>query len=145
MGEPDPKRPATAVPPVGEQIAYRRAAVAKAGALERRELKQARGLYLPSLDSEARYGVQRFSSPATRASGTANDGRDRREIRGTLTQRVFDGFNRRGERYHQASRVDGASHRVYERSETIALNVVREYLEVGRALRVVQFANANIA
>lgn len=124
-------------PEIGEAIANREAIEF--------ELKQARGLYLPSVDSEARYGVQRFSSPATRASGTANDGRDRREIRGTLTQRVFDGFNRRGERYHQASRVDGASHRVYERSETIALNVVREYLEVGRALRVVQFANENIA
>lgn len=43
MGEPDAKRPATAMPPVGEQITYRGAAVAKAGALERRELKQAGG------------------------------------------------------------------------------------------------------
>ena len=38
-----PSAKATAMPPVGEQVTYRRAAVAKAGALERRELKQAGG------------------------------------------------------------------------------------------------------
>lgn len=124
-------------PEIGEAIANREAIEF--------ELKQARGLYLPRVDSEARYGIQQYSSPSTRSSGTANDGDDRREVRGTVTQRVFDGFNRRGERYRQASRVDGASHRVYERSETIALSVVREYLEVGRALNVLQFANENIA
>lgn len=124
-------------PEIGEAIANREAIEF--------ELKQARGLYLPSVDVETRYGVQNFSSPATRDSGTAHDGRDRREARGTLTQRVFDGFNRRAERHRQASRVDGASHRVYERSETIALNVIREYLEAGRLINVVRYAEENLA
>jgi len=124
-------------PEIGEAIANREAIEF--------ELKQARGLYLPSVDVEARYGSQNFSSPATRTTGTSDDGRDRREARGTVTQRVFDGFNRRAERQRQASRVDGASHRVYERSETVALNVVREYLETGRLLKIVQYANENLA
>jgi len=124
-------------PEIGEAIANREA-------LEF-ELRQARGLYLPKIDGEARYGAQRLNSPGTRISGTSSDTLERREVRGVLTQRIFDGFNRRGERYHQASRVDGASHRVWERSEFIALNVVREYLEAGRLLRIVQFSKENIA
>ncbi|MFQ5626340.1 MAG: TolC family outer membrane protein [Methyloligellaceae bacterium] len=124
-------------PEIGEAISNREAIEF--------ELRQARGLYLPSVDGEARYGVQRFDSPGTRTSGTSDDDLQRREVRGILTQRVFDGFNRRGERHRQASRVDSASHRIYERSESIALNVVRQYLEAGRLLKIVQFSNENIA
>jgi adhesin transport system outer membrane protein len=124
-------------PEIGEAVANRQA-------LEF-ELSQARGLYAPSVDLEARYGSQGFSSPITRETGTYNDGRDRREVRGLVTQRVFDGFNRRAERHYQASRVDGASYRVYERSESIALNVIREYLEAGRVINVVRYAEENLA
>lgn len=124
-------------PEIGEAIANREAIEF--------ELRQARGLYLPKIDGEARYGAQHLESPGTRASGTSDDTLDRREGRLVLSQRLFDGFNRRGERHHQASRVDGASHRVYERSEFIALNVVREYLEAGRLLRIVQYSTDNVA
>lgn len=124
-------------PEIGEAIANREAIEF--------ELKQARGAYLPSVDVEARYGSQNFSSPTTRTTGTSDDGRDRREARGTMTQRVFDGFSRRAERHHQASRVDSASFRVYERSEAVALDVVREYLEAGRLFKIVRFAKENLA
>jgi len=131
-------------PEIGEAIANREA-------LEF-ELRQARGLYLPKVDGEARFGAQNLDSPGTRGAMDDGDsvGNDdeylkRREGRVLLTQRVFDGFNRQGERHHQASRVDGASQRVWERSEFIALNIVREYLEAGRLLKIVQFSKANIA
>lgn len=124
-------------PEIGEAIANREA-------LEF-ELRQARGLYLPSVDGEARYGVQRLDSPGTRISGTSDKTLRRREVRASLTQRVFDGFNRRGERHRQASRVDSASHRVYERSERIALNIAREYLEAGRLFHIVKFGEENLA
>lgn len=123
-------------PEIGEAIARREAIEF--------ELRQARGLYLPSLDGEARYGVQMLDSPGTRASGNAK-GLERREVRTVLTQRLFDGHNRRGERWRHASRVDGSSHRIYERSEFIALNIIREYLEVGRLLKIVKFSNENVA
>ena len=123
-------------PEIGEAIANREA-------LEF-ELKQSRGAYLPSVDVEARYGAQNYSTPSTRTSGTDDDGRDRREARGTLTQRLFDGFNRRAERYVQASRVDGASHRVHERSEIISFSVIREYLQAGRYYNVVRYAEENL-
>ena len=124
-------------PEIGEAIANREA-------LEF-ELKQARGLYLPKLDIEGRYGAQNYDSPGTRTSGTDDDVLDRREFSAIVTQRLFDGFNRRGERHRQASRVDSASNRVYERSEFIALNVVRQYLEAGRLLKVVDLSRDNLA
>ncbi len=124
-------------PEIGEAIARREAIEF--------ELSQARGLYAPSIDGEARYGVQRLDSPGTRTSGTSDDDLNRREARLLLTQRVFDGFNRRGERRNQAARVDASSYRVYERSEFLALNVVREYLEAGRLLRIVRFSKENLA
>ncbi|MEC9368810.1 MAG: TolC family outer membrane protein [Pseudomonadota bacterium] len=109
------------------------------------ELRQAKGLYLPKVDVEARYGAQQLDSPATRAANRQHDTLGRQETDILLTQTVFDGFNRRGERHRQAARVDGASHRVWERSEFIAVNVVREYIEAVRAHRVVEIAKSNIA
>lgn len=123
-------------PEIGEAIARREAIEF--------ELRQARGLYLPSIDGEARAGVQKLDSPGTRAAGTAK-GLHRREVRAVLTQRLFDGHNRRGERWNHASRVDGSSHRIYERSEFIGLNVVREYLEAGRQMKIVKFSEENLA
>ena len=124
-------------PEIGEAIARREAIEF--------ELSQARGLYAPSVDGELRNGVQRLDSPGTRFSGTSDDDMHRRESRLNITQRVFDGFNRRGERHNHAARVDASSHRIYERSEFIGLNVARLYLEVGRLMKVVRFADGNLA
>ena len=124
-------------PEIGEAIARREAIEF--------ELSQARGLYAPSIDGELRNGVQRLDSPGTRFSGTSDDDMHRRESRLNITQNLFSGFNRRGERHNHAARVDASSHRIYERSEFIGLNVVRLYLEVGRQMKIVQFADDNLA
>ena len=109
------------------------------------ELKQARRLYLPQIDLEGRYGAQKFDSPATRPRGDDNKVFQRREGSVILQQLLFNGFDRVGEVQRQASRVDGASFRVYERSEFIALNVTREYLEVGLQQQIVGYAEQNLA
>ena len=48
----------------------------------------------------------------------------------TFTQTLFDGGARRSEVERQAARVDGASFRVAERSEAVALAVSQEYFEI---------------
>ncbi len=121
-------------PEIGQAIANREAIEF--------ELRQARGLYLPSLDLEARIGPQLYDSPAP---GTADHIMDHREGNLVLNQLLFDGFNRRGEVERQASRVDGASNRVFERSEFIGLAIVREYLEIGRLFEVVSLNEQNVA
>lgn len=122
------------------------------------ELRQAHGLYLPQVDLEARTGTQRLDSPGTRSGTIREDGVitspllnddetyfNRSEANVVVQQLLFDGFNRRGERHFQAARVDSASHRVYERSEAIALNVVREYLDVVLSYRILKYAEDNVA
>ena len=123
-------------PEIGEAIANREATEF--------ELRAAVGQYFPSIDLEARFGAQNFDSPATRSSGTADDVLARKEGNLVLSQLLFNGFGRRGEMERQASRVDAASNRVYERSEVIALSVVREYLEYGRLLRIIELAEENV-
>ena len=109
------------------------------------ELRQARGLYLPRIDAEGSAGVRRLDSPTRRASRIDDDELYPAEIGATLTQKVFDGFAREAEVDRQASRVDSASFRVLERSEFIALQVAREYIETVLQREIVAVARQNVA
>jgi adhesin transport system outer membrane protein len=124
-------------PEIGQAIANREAIEF--------ELRQAKGLWLPQLDLEARAGAQNYESPNLAITGGVGGTLPRREANLVLQQLFFDGFNRRGEIEKQASRVDGASGRVYERSEFIGLAIVREFLEIGRLYQVVAYNEANVA
>lgn len=93
------------------------------------ELRQARGLLLPSIDLEASAGVRRLDNPSRRAIGIEDHRLDPTDVSVVITQKLFDGGRIFSEMDRQASRVDSASFRVMERSQYIALQVVREYLE----------------
>jgi outer membrane protein, adhesin transport system len=109
------------------------------------ELEQGRGLYRPRIDLEGSVGAQIRSDNDTRA----RDDDDRvyvpREAGVVVRQLLFDGFGTEAEIEHQASRVDGASYRVRERSEFIALATIREYLEIARMHKIIQLSKENIA
>ena len=109
------------------------------------ELRQAKGLYLPSVDLEASTGVRRLDSPSRRTLTIEDDALYPSEASVVVTQKLFDNGARRAELDRQASRVDGASFRVLERSEFIALNVVRQYLEYMLQSSIVAAANKNLA
>ncbi len=109
------------------------------------ELRQARGLYLPRIDLEASAGARRLSSPSRRLDGRSSDTLNPFDISMVATQTVFDGFARESEVERQASRVDGASFRVLERSEFIALQIAREYFEVLLQGRIVDLSRDNVA
>lgn len=94
------------------------------------ELRQAKGLFLPTIDLDASIGTRRLDSPSRRRVGEEGDTLYPSDVGVTLNQTLFDGGGRRAEVDRQASRVDGASFRVLERSEGVALKVVQEYLEV---------------
>ncbi len=108
------------------------------------ELRQARGLYLPSVDLEASVGVRRLDNPSRRGVGIEDDPLYPSEVGLSVTQKLFDGGGRRAELERQAARVDSASFRVLERSETIALQVVREYLEYLLQIQIVNESRANL-
>ena len=107
------------------------------------ELRQARGLYLPTLDLEASAGVRRLDSPGRRRLGTESDSLNGTDVGLTFTQTLFDGGARRAEVERQAARVDGASFRVAERSEAIALAVSQEYFEILLQAEIVAIARKN--
>jgi outer membrane protein, adhesin transport system len=108
------------------------------------ELRQARGLYLPRIDAIASAGQRKLDSPDRRLSGIADNRLDPREVGGTLRWKLFDGFGREAEIDRQASRVDGASFRVLERSEYIALAIAKEYIEIILQERIVKIAEQNL-
>ena len=109
------------------------------------ELRQARGLYLPRVDLEGSYGARRLDSPDRRSIGRADDTLRPGEIGTTVTWKLFDGFGREAEVERQASRVDGASFRVLERSEFIALAIAKEYFEILLQMRILKIAEDNLA
>jgi len=109
------------------------------------ERKQAQGLYLPRVGIEASAGVRRLENNTRRTLGIANNELYPLEAGINAEWTVFDFGRRRGELLRQAARVDGASLRVVERSEFIALQIARQYLDVLLQERVVAAARDNAA
>lgn len=122
-------------PQIGEAI-YNREAIGF-------ELRQGKGLFLPRVDLEGRAGYGRYRTPTTIPNGLEDDF-NIAEGRVALTQRIFDGFAALSEVQRQAARLDSASHRVFERSEFIALAVAREYIDIVRLRVLLQRANENL-
>jgi adhesin transport system outer membrane protein len=110
------------------------------------ELRQARALYLPSIDLRAAAGPEYSNNPATRLNpddGSAST-LARLESQLTLTQVLFDGFARESELERQLARVDSASQRVQETAEFVGLDAVEAHLDVLRNQAIVTFAEANL-
>lgn len=108
------------------------------------ERKQAQGLFAPRVDLEASAGVRHLDNPTRRSLNL-----DKKELYPLEAQArgewvLFDFGRRRGELLRQASRVDGASMRVLERSEFIALQVARQYLDVLLQQRVLAASQDNV-
>lgn len=105
------------------------------------ELKQQRGLYLPSLD------VSSGAGPEWTKGQTATKGKDmpRYDNRATLSVLLFDGFGRESAIERSASRVDAAANRVMERSEAIAAAAIEAYLDVLRNIEIVRLGEENVA
>lgn len=107
------------------------------------EREQAQSLYYPQIDLEASAGVRRLENNTRRNLGIADDELYPLEAQAVLDWTLFDFGRRRGEVLRQASRVDGASLRVVERSEFIALQTSRQYLDVLLQQRIVAASEDN--
>ncbi|WP_095010860.1 TolC family protein [Tsuneonella mangrovi] len=109
------------------------------------ERRQAQGLYAPRVDIEASGGIRRLENTTRRNLGIANDVLYPLEAGITGSWTAIDFGRRRGEVLKQAARVDGASLRVVERSEFVALQVARQYLNVLLQQRVVAASMDNVS
>ncbi|MDK2759775.1 MAG: TolC family protein [Sphingopyxis sp.] len=108
------------------------------------ELEQAKGLYMPRVTLEMSAGVRRLENATRRSLGIANDELYPVEAALRAEQTLIDFGRRHGEKLRQAARVDGAALRVLERSEFVALQTARQYLDVLLQQRVVAAAEDNM-
>ena len=108
------------------------------------ELRQARGLFLPSVDLAASTGVEYTDDQITRASGLDERTRGIYDYSATLTQMLFDGFSAANEVDRQQARVTSAAYRVKETSELVGLDIVESYLEVLRQRDLLMIARDNV-
>ncbi|WP_160300168.1 TolC family protein [Devosia limi] len=109
------------------------------------ELRQALGLYAPRVDLEASAGVQFLDNPSRRSLNVAGDALYPAQLGVVATLDLLDGGFRDAEVARQAARVDSASYRVLERSEYIALQIVRVYYQVLLQQQVVGLSRENAA
>lgn len=107
------------------------------------EREQAQGQFFPTLDLEASAGARRLENNTRRTLGISDDTLYPLEAQARADWTIIDFGRRRGELLRQAARVDGASLRVVERSEFIALQVARQYLNILLQERVVAAADDN--
>ncbi|RVQ64751.1 agglutination protein [Croceicoccus ponticola] len=109
------------------------------------ERKQAQGLYGPRINIEGSVGARNLENPTRRSLGISEDWLYPMEAKISADWTVLDFGRRRGELLRQAARVDGASLRVLERSEFIALQIARQYLDVMLQQRVFAASMDNTA
>lgn len=110
------------------------------------ELRQAQGLWLPSLDFQADLGGEMTNNFTTHHDGKGNstDTLFRRQAGLTLTQMLFDGFSTKYENTRQQARVLSAAHRVKEASELTGVSIVEAYLDVLRQRELLTIARQNV-
>lgn len=108
------------------------------------ERKQAQGLYLPRINLETSAGVRRLENNTRRTLGISDEELYPLEAGLSGEWTVLDFGRRRGELLRQAARVDGASLRVVERSQFVALQIARQYFDVLLQQRVMAASQDNV-
>ena len=113
-------------------------------AATREELEQGKGLYYPRISVEGSAGVRSLRNPTRRSIGLADQ--TLWPIEGDLIvqQLLYDSGGREAEIRRQASRTDAAAARIEERSEFVALNVSRTYIDYLLQQRLVAIAQDNV-
>lgn len=108
------------------------------------ERKQAQGLFAPRVDVEGTAGIRNLDNTTRRSLGIAGQTLYPVEAGVRAEWTLIDFGSRHGELLRQAARVDGASARVVERSEYVALQVSRQYLNLLLQQRIVAASQDNV-
>lgn len=109
----------------------------------REERRQEQGRRLPRVSVETRAGVRELRNPTRRAIGIDDETLYPVEGQLIVDQLLFDAGATGSEIRRHAARTDAASARVEERSEFVALNVARAYIDYLLQQRLVAIAEDN--
>ena len=112
-------------------------------AATQKERRQAEGLWYPRVSVEASAGARELRNPTRRNLGIADDTLYPLEALVTADQLLTDMGGREAEIRRQASRTDAAAARIEERSEFVALNVSRAYIDYVLQQRLVAISEDN--
>jgi adhesin transport system outer membrane protein len=109
------------------------------------ELLQLEGEYRPTLNLYGEIGGTYFDDADRLNVIDQRDTKIYREVGivGELT--LFDGYRRANRVYQNAAALDGAIFRLYDASETMALNAVEAYIDVIRHRQLLEVTAQNIA
>ena len=110
----------------------------------REERMQAQGQLRPRVDARISAGIRELRNPTRRRIGIGDDLLKPVEAELVLDQLLFDSGVRGAEIRRQAARTDAAASRVEERSEFVALNVSRAYIDYVLQQRLVAIAEDNV-
>lgn len=108
------------------------------------ELNQAKGAWRPRVDLRLAAGVRELRNPSRRRIGLADEVLKPIEAELVFDQLLIDNGGRQAEIRRQAARTDGAARRIEERSEFVALNVSRNYIDYLLQQRLVAIAEDNV-
>lgn len=109
------------------------------------ELRQSEGQFLPRVDLEGETGGERIDRPNGFSADVNDEWRNRRSGQLTLSQILFDGWERSNDVYRNSARVSSAAFRVAARSELVALDAIEAYIDVRRHTRVIKLAQDSLA
>lgn len=107
------------------------------------ERVQAEGLWYPRVSVEGSAGIRNLRNPTRRRLGIAGETLYPLEGQLIVDQLLFNSGGREAEIRRQAARTDAAAARVEERSEFVALNVARTYIDYLLQQRLVAIAEDN--
>ncbi|KAA8995534.1 TolC family outer membrane protein [Affinibrenneria salicis] len=110
-----------------------------------KDLRAAKGGYLPSINLSAGTGREGTDNTTTRAAGTDHDSLHRSESSINMNQMVFDGFATSSEVSRQKATVNSRAYRVLNTSETTALSAIQAYMDVLQRQEFLRLAEANLA
>ncbi len=107
------------------------------------ERKQAEGAWYPRISVEGSAGLRKLRNPTRRSLGIAGERLEPVEGFIIADQLLWNSGGRIAEIKHQAARTDAAAARIEERSEFVALNVSRAYIDYLLQQRLVAIAQDN--
>ena len=110
----------------------------------REERMQAQGQLRPRVDAKVSAGIRELRNPSRRRIGLGGDLLYPVEGELVLDQLIVDSGTRKAEIRRQAARTDAAAARIEERSEFVALNTSRAYIDYVLQQRLVAIAEDNV-
>lgn len=108
------------------------------------DVGKARSGWFPKLDGRVGYGPRQYSSPASRVGGYDDDWENRFDGELILTQTLWDGLATASRVDINTAKLNSASSRLFDNSESIALDAVLAHIEVLREYELLALAQDNV-